>query len=288
MRVELTSGRDRAVVDPDLGGRVASVVVDGRELLLVEPLGGSAVEPALAWGSFLMAPFVGRLSGGRLTWDGRAIAVPLNHGHHAIHGTVFDAAWTVVSRTDTSVEMTCEFDPGRWPFRGRCLQRIALEDGALTMEATVEADEPMPAALGWHPWFVRGGHGVRVGVAGDHVLRLTEDLLPTGTVDSVDSRTDLRGAPEIGARNLDDVYASVQSPAKLCWPDLNLEISFGPSVGSVVVYAHPQAVCVEPITAWPDAVRLAQNGSSQTGLASLRAGERLTAWSRWAWTKTRP
>jgi aldose 1-epimerase len=282
MTVTLGEGENHAVVDPDQGGRVASLVIAGLERLKIHPQTG-VVQPALSWGSFLMAPFVGRLSEGVLAWNDQVIAIPLNHGRHAIHGTVFDVPWRIVAQTDNVVALVCEMDRSRWPFRGRVFQRISLGSGGLSLEASIEADEPMPAALGWHPWFVRGDGEVRVGVAGDRVLRLTEELIPTGELEPVDSRTDLRATPAIGSRSIDDVYTSVASPAELCWPDLRLEIEFGPSVGSVVVYNHPEAVCVEPMTAWPDALRLTQGGRQDTGLAMLGAGECLSAWTRWNW-----
>jgi aldose 1-epimerase len=283
MTVTLGEGENRAAIDPDDGGRVASLVIAGRERLRVTPQTGM-VEPALSWGSFLMAPFVGRLFEGALAWNDHVIAVPRNHGRHAIHGSVFDVPWRVIAQTANTVALVCEMDRARWPFRGRVFQRISLGPGVLALEATIEADEPMPAALGWHPWFARGDGAVRVGVAADRVLQLTEDLIPTGELEAVDARTDLRDTPAIGSRKIDDVYTSVASPAELCWPDLRLEIEFGPSVGSVVVYNHPEAICVEPITAWPDAIRLTQAGRPDTGLVLLGAGERLTAWTRWNWT----
>ncbi len=282
MTVTLGEGENHAVVDPVQGGRVASVVIAGRERLKIEPLTG-VVEPALSWGSFLMAPFVGRLSEGVLAWNDQIIAIPLNHGRHAIHGSVFDVPWRIVVQTANTVAMVCEMDRTRWPFRGRVFQRISIGSGGLALEATIEADEPMPAALGWHPWFVRGDGEVRVRVAADRVLRLDEELIPTGELDPVDSRTDLRATPAIGSRNIDDVYTSVASPAELRWPALRLEIEFGPTVGSVVVYNHPEAVCVEPMTAWPDALRLTQGGRQDTGLVLLGAGERLSAWTHWNW-----
>jgi aldose 1-epimerase len=287
MTVELGGGPDRVVVDPEQGGRVASLVIGDRERLLGGPRPG-VVDPSLSWGSFLMAPFVGRLSEGLLAWNDRVIAIPANHGRHAIHGTVFDVAWGVVAQTENTVAMSCEIDQARWPFRGRVFQRISMTSGGLAMEAAIEADEAMPAALGWHPWFARGRESVRVGVAGDRVLRLNEELIPTGDADPVDARTDLREAPEMGARRLDDVYAGVRSPAELCWPDLRLQMAFGPQVGAVVVYNHPEAVCLEPMTAWPDAIRLTQGGCPDTGLVVLGPGQRLSAWTRWSWTVPAP
>ena len=43
----------------------------------------------------------------------------------------------------------------RWPFRGRVTQRFHLDPDGLELTLALEADEPMPATIGWHPWFRR-------------------------------------------------------------------------------------------------------------------------------------
>jgi aldose 1-epimerase len=268
-------------VDTEAGGRICSLVLRGRERILSLPAHG--VEPSIAWGCYLMAPFVGRVKGASIDWAGRTIGLRRNHGRHSIHGAAFDAAWTVVRRTERSLEMTCEFQGSSWPFKGSMTQRIEMTAGRLTLEAEILASEPMPAAIGWHPWFHTEDGSLRVTLQSDAVLSLDRDLVPTGERVPVDSRTDLRAGPSTDSLRIDDVYTDVQSPVSVAWSDLELTMRFGERVGTFVVYAHPQAVCVEPMTAWPDAVRLAAAGCEDTGLVSLGAGERLTASTEWSW-----
>jgi len=282
--VRIGDETDCLAVDTAAGGRIQSLVLSGRERILSDPAAG--VEPSLAWGCYLMAPFVGRLSSGAVAWDGRTCRLPLNLGRHAIHGAVFDRAWDVVARTATSVTMACSFDPGRWPFRGRMTQRLEIARGRLRLEAEVLAEDPMPAAMGWHPWFRDSGGGIRVRIQSDAVLQLDADLIPTGELAAVDARTDLRAGPAMGRRQLDDVYVAVRPPVVVTWPDIELSMDFDEPVSSFVVYVHPQAVCVEPMTAWPDSVRLAATGCAGTGLASLAAGQKLAASTTWTWRPT--
>ena len=285
MIIRLGDEVDSVGIDVANGGRLNSLVMSGRERLIASPC-QAEILPDLAWGCFLMAPFVGRLSNSEVRWGGRAEKVPSNHGPHAIHGVAYDVPWTVAWSSDSAALITCELDGDRWPFRGRLAQRIAIARGRMMLEAEIRADEPMPAALGWHPWFRRDGD-VRVRVASDRVLRLGDGSIPTGETDPVDSRTDLRQMPNIDGMALDHVYASVESPATVAWPDLELHIAFEPPIESVVVFVHPQAFCVEPMTAWPDAIRLSEAGCPDTGLVSLPAGGRLTATTTWTW-QTRP
>jgi galactose mutarotase-like enzyme len=133
----------------------------------------------------------------------------------------------------------------------------------------------MPAAMGWHPWFRRDGE-VRLRVAADGTLA-TQRMLPTGKVEPVVGRTDLRAGPRLGRRRLDHAYVDAASPAVLRWPDLELAIEFAPTPATVQVYTPPGAVCVEPQTAWPNALAAPAGAGDLVGLRTLEAGEVLRA-----------
>ena len=108
--------------------------------------------------------------------------------------------------------------------RGRLRERASIGPGYLELEASVEAREPMPAAVGWHPWFAATGEDdVRIRLDAGHVLVLDPELIPTGSSEPVTARTDLRRWTEARDRALDDVYVDVVEPAQVRWPDLALE-----------------------------------------------------------------
>jgi galactose mutarotase-like enzyme len=286
LKLHLGDGMDGAVVDTD-GGRLSSLVLAGRERLVTRP--GPAVPiPAVGWGSFLMAPFVGRLSNGSVRWRGRVEEIPLNWGRHAIHGATFDAEWEVVAATPNAVTLSCPLGGSRWPFRGSVGQRIAIEPGRLSLEAEILAEEPMPAALGWHPWFDRGDGGVWVRLAGDRVLIADRELIPTGELRPVGGPGDLRSGEVLGDRRIDQLYAAVASPIVLRWPDLELRLAFEAPVAHATVFTPENAVCLEPATAWPDSIRLAGEGHAGTGLVELEAGQKLVGRTVWSWQPRDP
>lgn len=271
-------------VDTAAGGRISSLVLRGRERLLSLPADGAdpSIDPSIGWGCYLMAPFVGRIKEARLSWAGRTVELRRNHGLHSIHGAGFDAPWQVVERSDEALTLVCDFDGSRWPFKGSMSQRLEINPDRLLLSAEITALEPMPAALGWHPWFHTRSGPLRVAVPGDQVLKLDRELIPTGELVPVDERTDLRSGPSLEGKCLDDVYASVHSPVTVVWPDIEMTMRFSQNVRSFVVCTHAQAVAVEPMTAWPDAIRLEAEGCRGTGLVSLAAGERLTASTEWS------
>lgn len=276
----LLAGDASVEISPDLGGRLASLRVRGRELL-VGPAGPG--DRSLTWGFYLMAPWPGRLAGGRLEWRGRTIQLPRTHGRNAIHGLVWGLRWTVDEASAAHATLSCALPSPEWPMGGVVRQSFALRAGGLTMDASIEAGDAMPAALGWHPWFARGGDPVRLRVHADEVEE-TRRMIPTGRRLPATGALDLRGGPVLGRRRLDHAYVGAHSPATLDWPDLRLTLAFEPSPASLVVYTPPHAVCVEPQTAQPNALALSPAAARAAGVRFLEPGETLAARLELSWS----
>jgi aldose 1-epimerase len=281
--IHLATAGAEVAVDPDAGGRLSSLVIAGRERLVTRP-NPAAPLPSISWGSFPMIPWVGRMADGRLDWRRTSVRLQPNLGAHAIHGVVFELRWRVVARDERSVELACDLAEGGWPFGGEARQVIRLAPDALELGISVRAARAMPVAVGWHPWFRRDpGEPVSVVVPADRVLETSDDLIPTGRTVAVRGPTDLRAPADIGDRWLDHAYVGVEGPCVVRWPDLELAIEAAP-LGSVLVHATPTAICVEPQTAWPDAIRLSGAGAA-TGIVELEAGMTFEATSRWTWDR---
>ena len=184
----------------------------------------------------------------------------------------------------SSATLGCEIDRARWPFGGTVRQHIDLEGEALTMWAEVTAGDTMPISLGWHPWFRYRSAVVTLRLESGQTLETSADLIPTGRQVPVDELTDLRAGADLTARSLDHTYTRATGPAMIAWPDLDLEIEFGP-LSTVVVHSPEAGFCVEPQTAWPDAFRLAGEGVTDTGAVNIPAGGRFSASMRWSWRR---
>ena len=268
----LNAGAATAAIDPAAGGRLASLVVRGRELL-VGPRGNE--DRPLRWGCYLMAPWPGRLENGRFEWQGRTIQLPRTYGRHAIHGLVWNRACAVEQVSDSTATLTCQLPP-EWPMGGLVRQAFELTPDGLRLTASVTAGDAMPAALGWHPWFDRSGDPVSLRLDAPAVLQ-TRRMIPTGPVVPASGTRDLRAGPILGNRRLDHAYIGATSPATIEWPDVRLTLAFHPAPATVVVYTPRGAVCVEPQTAQPNALALPATVARAAGVRFLAAGETMSA-----------
>jgi len=151
-RLRMAHGALAVDVAPAAGGRVAQINVDGIDWLIDYDQPDKAM---IAWGSYPMLPWAGRIRHGRFLFRGRYYQLPLNLGDHAIHGVGFGLPWSVVQQTATCMTLSLILPTDeRWPFGGHAEQRIEVGNHRLHMTLTLTAgDLPMPAVIGWHPWF---------------------------------------------------------------------------------------------------------------------------------------
>lgn len=255
-----------AIVDLEAGGRLSSFVVDGRELLVTEGLG------QIDWGSFPMVPYAGRVRNGVFEFRGRNWDLPMQLPPHALHGTVLDRPWDALDERTIATEL----GPS-WPFTGRAIQRFELTAGRFTSHLELHADEPMPASIGWHPWFRRQPPEVAVGSARDPEPGALELLFDAGAMfrrdeDGIATR-ELVVPPPTGP--WDDCFTDLRRPPVLRWPGF-LELTIESDCPAWVVYTVPtDALCVEPQTAPPDALN--------TGATIVAPGQPLRAEMVWTW-----
>ncbi len=264
-RITLRAATAEAVLDPAAGGRVASLRVDGLELLVTEGWG------PVAWGCYPMVPWAGRIRNGVLRWRGEQHRLPVDLlPPHAIHGTLLEAAWEVVSTGRDAATLAADLGPP-WPFGGRAVHRVRLTRAGLHADLDVQAgDRPMPAVVGWHPWFprvLRDAAGAAVGgsvvvdlVAGG-MLRRGADGLPDGTV--------VRPIPP---EPWDDCFVDVTGAPGVHWPGA-LEVRIDSDARFWVVYTErEEGVCVEPQTGPPNGLNTGEHAVVEPGsplLASM-------------------
>jgi aldose 1-epimerase len=267
-RICLEAGDTSAVVDSAAGGRVTSLVVGVHELLV--PDGADIFH----WGSFPMAPWVGRLRDGRFRFDDEVVHLPANAGRHALHGLVTDLPWTVTANGPRFVSLAVELGSGAgdpWPWPCRVEQVITLSPGGMDFRLEVHSDRPMPADIGWHPWFTRtlssasGPVDAELDVTDGRIYVNDADGLPSGEL----------GPPP--PRPWDYCFVEFDRPPTLRWPGL-LELVVDSDCDHWVLYdKEPAGVCVEPWTGPPNSL----NASPHV----VTPDRPLAATMSWAWRR---
>jgi aldose 1-epimerase len=250
-----------AIVDLAAGGRIASLVIDGRELLRTSRDG------PLDRGSFPMAPYAGRIRNAEFMFGGRVWRLPARMPPHAIHGTVLDRRWHAIDDTTIAIELGPD-----WPFTGGVVQRFELTADSLTCRMELHADEPMPASIGWHPWFLRR----LAGTTGELELDVEPGAMYLRDAAGIATGELVPPGPE----PWDDCFTDLRRPPVLRWPGF-LEMTIESDCPDWVIYTTPpDALCVEPQTAPPNAL--------DVDPTVVQPGKPLIAEMTWRWRSLGP
>ena len=229
--VQLSAGSTVVSIDTSAGGRVSSLIMDGTELLV------TAAEDTLGWGLYPMVPFAGRVRDGVLMFRGLQYELPLRLPPNALHGTVLDVEWTVVEQLPAKVTMTCDLGTD-WPFSGTVTHVIDVVDGDVLFTLTLDAAEPQPAQVGWHPWFLPPRHSHH-----NFTAMLQKDVSGITTNQRV----------PVPHRKYDDCFVKPITMPWLTIGEVKVEISSDCSHW-VIYNANPAGICFEPQSGPPNGI----------------------------------
>lgn len=260
---------------PELGGTVTHLRSRGADLL--RPATGTRPTDMAA---FPMIPFSGRIGHGRFRWQGRDVALAPNFPPepHAIHGQAWRLPWQVAASAPDHARLACEHAAGDWPWAWRAEQDFRLTSEGLTLELRLTnlSAEPMPAGIGWHPYFPAAGAEIEADTVaawdmGAGKLPLGRHLPGPGE--------NLRERTPVDRLSLDTPFETAGGPLHLHWPQARrtLRILTDDTLRFLVVYTPPgeDYFCAEPVSHVPDMVNL-PSPPRETGLRALAPGETLS------------
>jgi aldose 1-epimerase len=269
-------GQVRLTLAPEIGGAVARFTVDGGDVLRPAAAG---TDDALMSASFPLVPFCNRIPHGRFVFGGREVVLPPNlPGHpHPLHGQGWRSAWTVESAADGEALLSYEHASDAWPWTYRAEQCFQVHEAGFRVELTVlnTSDTPMPAGLGFHPYFPRRP-GETLTAANDGVWLIDTDVLPTLHHPGPWEADWAAGAPVEGHGLIDHCYTGWDQRAVLRAPGQpDTVITASPECRWLHVYVPPgeDFLCVEPCASRPNPF-----GEGDTGMVVLQPGERRSIW----------
>ncbi len=259
---------------PGLGGALAGMRFRGREVLRRAPPG--AAEP-LSSAGFPLVPFANRIANGRFRFGPRQVQLARNAPGqlHPLHGQSWRAPWAVESHDARQAVLAFEYAPGEWPWPYRAQQVFTLRESGLEVRLTLEnrASEPMPAGIGWHPYFRRTPlTRLRAEVAG--VWLADEQCLPSSLAPAR-RIVDWSRGERLPEKLIDHCYTGWSGRADIVMPEeqLCVRIEAGEPLRWLHVYVPPgeSFLCVEPVSHMPDALNRAES-PAVSGLRVLPPG----------------
>ncbi len=275
--LELEAGEYRLVLDPERGGSVARFDWRG-EALMRPTCGPSIVDTAC----FPLVPFSNRIAHGRFAASGRQVGIapnmPDSDHPHPLHGFGWLTEWQVVSQDACSAALEHVYPGGEWPWPYRAVQSFSLRPAGLTMTLALQnlAESPMPAGLGFHPYFLRAPGTLYRGLHRGE-WQNSDDCLPLALEEKAHP-ADWWDGQAIGSRAVDTVYTGREGGLRIEWPRRGIALAIEPSenLGFTVVFTPPGAeyFCVEPVSHMTDAVNSSRGDS---GLAWLEPSASMIA-----------
>jgi len=256
-RVTLKAGNSVARLAPEVGGGISELILAGHEILLRERNVDAGDADPRNLGEFPMGPWVNRVANGRFTWQGRDINVADGPGRdpQGLHGIGWRLAWSVLERNDNAACLGLTWDGGTgWPFPFSLIRRFSLSARELAIETRLTnlGSEPMPAAVGFHPYFPTLGAVVRAQTSSGWI---TDGVGLPASVGLEDVAARLQSGLVIAAEPLDNCFVGWDGVVVIDWPTHTLTMCTEPALRYLQVYSpvNGDRFCVEPQSAIPDA-----------------------------------
>ncbi len=276
--------------DPARGAGIVSFYAKnrGRDLAIMPDTETDQVGPEMA--CFLMAPYSNRIEDGRFTFQGAEYEL-LNSEEHALHGTVRYLPWQIATEGETS--LTLRFDSKEhesvnwpWPFVTEVVYELVDNVFASGLRLWNAGHTPMPAGMGWHPFFNR------ILTANGEPLYLEIDIprmfpdandnrIPSGPSDPVHPQLDFSVERLLDPHLfIDNCFIYRNGNGHLRWPEsgVTAELMCSKECSHIVFYNPPESFfALEPVTNANNGVNLFENGDHESGIEVLKPGDKLEA-----------
>ncbi len=266
-----------------VGGNWVDIMRPTPEIALV------ANEPG-QFSSFNMIPYSNRIANGILMHKAHTYQLAINNLEgHAIHGEVRDRPWTVVSQSDTMVELefvSTNYEGISWPFWFKATLTYILDQNKFIVSTRVEnlSDQEMPTGMGIHPYFVRS-----LTKDDDQVMLQMpvkgiypgDTPLPTGSWEAVPDELNFSVPRDLPTTFVDNCFRATRQHTSITWVKSKVRLTLGWSD----VYKHIILYCptddsryfaIEPVTNCNNGFNLANQGVADTGTVYLQPGENLS------------
>jgi aldose 1-epimerase len=278
--ISIASGDLRLELLPDLGAAVATLRYRGRDVLRPTPAG---TDEPFETAAFALVPFANRIADGRFKVGEREVSIPRNAPGqaHPLHGHAWRKPWRIDSVGEDRAVLSFEHPADTWPWHYSATQTLTLRDESLEVALSVENRDttPMPAGLGWHPYFHKGPR-TQLKAHLEGVWLTDEEYLPVRLAHGTRFGQWGRGDEVTRTELIDHCHTGWSGVAEILLPEAGLRLALTASraLRWLHIYSPPgkDFFCVEPVSHMPNAVNRSAP-PAVTGHKLLGPGERFEA-----------
>ncbi|MCX2900338.1 aldose 1-epimerase [Pseudomonas mandelii] len=250
--LELKDQLTHLTLAPELGGSIVNWSVRSTGQPLLRHSDAQALHTGLPGklGCFPLVPWSNRIAEGGFDCPDGWLALTPNSltDPLPIHGSAWQQAWQVVSRTDNEVVLQLDCST---PFTYRARQRLHLSEGRLSIELQVTHLDKNSAwhGLGLHPYLPRSAN-TRLQAAASQVWLCNAAKLPT-RLDSIPSEWDFRHLKSLPDTLVDNGFCQWDGQCLIQQPDLGYELQCEASGSDYYLLYCPVGLgffCIEPVS----------------------------------------
>lgn len=274
--LSLRRGPTELILKPALGGSIVSLTYQQRHILRPSPPNITDVRQSAY---FPLVPVCNRIANAKFEFNGRVVKLTPNHYDQTdhFHGLGWKTPWTVKVYSETTAELEFYHPRSEWPWTFLSKQRFLLGSDSLriTLSVTNLDRDPMPASLGFHPYFPRTALTQLVtGYDGHWTTDKTGDAMswrpgPAGRDYRIPASLE-------GVNTLDTTHSQFSGAAVISEAGRpTIMISASENLDKVHIFSpHDRNFfCVEPVMNHPAPFK-----NKKSGLYTLHPEETLSAW----------
>ncbi len=264
-------------VSPELGNNLYCFKIGEHEIVRYDNRFGLT---SYYTGNPILYPFPNRVENCRYGFEGKRFWQIKNGIPIYMHSLVYDENWgyrpPVVDDDGVTLETYIDVDETHpifqgYPFRHTITVFYRVTKNGFQIRHKVENkdDKRLPFGISYHTFFnkLSGDDQTMISVPAQHMMELTDALLPTGKLLDVDGQDfDLRTPVPVGTLDLDNCFTSMNpsDPVVIDYRTIRLKIR----MKSTDDYTHVQIftprgrpfICAEKQTCSSDAANLAERG----------------------------
>lgn len=281
--LNLKAGKAALCLRPKLGGSIASLQYEGRDILQNILDIDDPAPPDMP--SIILTPFSNRISGGGFNFGGAFWDVPPNFSGDPlpIHGDGFQKVWTVETASQSCAALTLQ-NGEIGPFKYAARQQFDLTEKSLklTLDITNTGDHALPFGCGFHPRFPRTEetrlHFEASGYWENdhrHCARTFAPLTPD---------FDFNRPKSLPKSLINNGFSVTGSPVQIGQGPQYLSVTMTPSpnLSTAVIFSPGESAdffCYEPVSHPINAYNL----PGRPGLTILSSGDKLSAYMLLEW-----